>query len=160
MQKTYSLKKGEAGKQANKEALCSRFNLSDEKPLISFIGRLVVEKGANVIPAGIKKSLEEHPGGFSFLVLGTGDAAIEGSLADLSILYPESCFIYIGYDEALAHLIYAGSDFLLMPSRVEPCGLNQLYSLRYGTMPVVRGTGGLKRYRDRLWRRWRLRDMF
>ena len=142
--KNYSIKEEQAGKQANKEALCHRFNLAVEKPLVSFIGRLVVEKGADMIPAAIKKSLEEHPGGYSFLVLGAGDAAIEQGLTELTVLYPESCFVFIGYDEALAHLVYAGSDFLLMPSRVEPCGLNQLYSLRYGTMPLVRSTGGLK----------------
>jgi len=77
-------------------------------------------------------------------VLGAGDKETEKELLDLMAFYPESCAVFIGYDEALAHLIYAGSDFLLMPSRVEPCGLNQLYALRYGTMPVVRSTGGLK----------------
>ena len=142
--KNYNIKEETAGKYINKEVLCRRFNLDPEKPLVSFIGRLVIEKGADIIPAGIKNCLEEHPGSFSFLVLGTGDTVIERSLADLGLLYPESCFVFLGYDEALAHSIYAGSDFLLMPSRVEPCGLNQLYSLRYGTMPVVRSTGGLK----------------
>src|SRR5665213_3185573 len=132
------------GKQANKEALCARFDLSPDKPLISFIGRLVVEKGADLLATAMEESFNEHPGGFNFLVLGTGDKETEKELLDLMAFYPESCAVFIGYDEALAHLIYAGSDFLLMPSRVEPCGLNQLYALRYGTMPVVRSTGGLK----------------
>jgi glycogen synthase len=65
-------------------------------------------------------------------------------LQELKEKFPADCNVYIGYNEELAHLFYAGSDFLLMPSRIEPCGLNQLYSLRYGTMPMVRSTGGLK----------------
>ena len=69
---------------------------------------------------------------------------MEEALGELRALFPEQYNVFIGYDESLAHLVYAGSDFLLMPSRVEPCGLNQLYALRYGTMPMVRSTGGLK----------------
>jgi starch synthase len=132
------------GKRANKIALCERFNLSPELPLISFIGRLVVEKGADLLATAMEESFNEHPGGFNFFVLGTGDKETETELLELKAFYPECCNVFIGYDEALAHLVYAGSDFLLMPSRVEPCGLNQLYALRYGTMPVVRSTGGLK----------------
>jgi starch synthase len=133
-----------AGKQKNKAELCARFNLSIEKPLISFIGRLVLEKGADLIADAIKRSLAEHPGELNFLILGAGEHWIENQLAELRDLYPGQCNVFIGYDEALAHMVYAGSDFLLMPSRVEPCGLNQLYSLRYGTVPMVRSTGGLK----------------
>jgi len=142
--KTFSITQLAKGKQANKEALCSRFDLPTDKPLISFIGRLVIEKGADLIAEAMERSLIEHPYGFNFLVLGTGDKETEKELLRLKELYPEQCNVFIGYDEALAHLVYAGSDFLLMPSRVEPCGLNQLYSLRYGTMPIVRSTGGLK----------------
>lgn len=130
-------------KQVNKEALCARFNLSPEKPLIVFIGRLVTEKGADLIATAMEESFNEHPGQFNFLILGAGDKETEKELIQLRDFYPEQCNVFIGYDEALAHLIYAGADFLLMPSRVEPCGLNQLYSLRYGTMPMVRNTGGL-----------------
>jgi len=132
------------GKEKNKAELCARFGLSPEKPLISFIGRLVMEKGADLIADAVKRSMAEHPGQFNFLVLGTGDAGMERQLLELKDLYPGECNVFIGYDEALAHWVYAGSDFLLMPSRVEPCGLNQLYSLRYGTVPIVRSTGGLK----------------
>jgi starch synthase len=141
---TFSIAQLAKGKQANKEALCARFDLQTDKPLISFIGRLVIEKGADLIAEAMERSLIEHPYGFNFLVLGTGDKATEKELLRLKELYPEQCNVFIGYDESLAHLVYAGSDFLLMPSRVEPCGLNQLYSLRYGTMPIVRSTGGLK----------------
>jgi starch synthase len=131
------------GKQANKEILCDRFNFSPDKPLVAFIGRLVIEKGADLIATAMEESFNEHPGRFNFLVLGAGDKETESDLLQLKDFYPEQCNVFIGYDEALAHLIYAGADFLLMPSRVEPCGLNQLYSLRYGTLPMVRNTGGL-----------------
>jgi starch synthase len=140
----YSINQLAKGKRANKMALCERFDLSPELPLISFIGRLVVEKGADLLATAMEESFNEHPGGFNFFVLGAGDKETEAELLELKAFYPECCNVFIGYDEALAHLVYAGSDFLLMPSRVEPCGLNQLYALRYGTMPIVRSTGGLK----------------
>jgi starch synthase len=140
----FSLKQITKGKLADKVALCSRFNFSPDKPLISFIGRLVIEKGADLLAAAMERSFNEYPGGFNFLLLGAGDKEMEKELLQLKEFYPEQCNVFIGYDEALAHLVYAGSDFLLMPSRVEPCGLNQLYSLRYGTLPIVRSTGGLK----------------
>ncbi len=140
----FSIKSATKGKQGNKAILCERFGLSPEKPLISFIGRLVVEKGADLLGAVMERSFNEYPGGFNFLLLGAGDKEMEAELLELRDLYPEQCNVFIGYDESLAHLVYAGSDFLLMPSRVEPCGLNQLYSLRYGTLPMVRSTGGLK----------------
>jgi starch synthase len=142
--KNFSARQLSGGKEKNKADLCGRFNLDPGKPLISFIGRLVTEKGADLLAAVMERSFIEHPGQFSFLVLGTGDKETEDALLQLMAGYPEECSVTIGYDEALAHLIYAGSDFLLMPSRVEPCGLNQLYALRYGTMPMVRSTGGLK----------------
>jgi starch synthase len=141
----YSAVKPEAGKAANKAELCTRFGFSPDKPLISFIGRLVLEKGADLLAGAIARSFTEHPGGFSMLVLGTGEAWIEKQLTELKEQLPQGDYnVFIGYDESLSHQIYAGSDFLLMPSRVEPCGLNQLYSLRYGTVPIVRATGGLK----------------
>lgn len=132
------------GKNQNKEALCQRFNLSTDKPLVAFIGRLVEEKGSDLLPAAIERSIQEHGDKVNFLVLGTGDPATELQLNALKELHPTQCAVFIGYDEALAHLVYAGADFLLMPSRVEPCGLNQMYALRYGTMPMVRSTGGLR----------------
>jgi starch synthase len=76
-------------------------------------------------------------------MLGSGDRALENAVQALHEHYPQQVAVHIGYDEALAHLIEAGSDLFLMPSRFEPCGLNQLYSLRYGTLPVVHRTGGL-----------------
>jgi len=140
----FTIAKVTAGKQKNKEAICNRFNLSVDLPLVSFIGRLVIEKGADLLAEAIEKSITQHVGKVNFLILGAGDTAIEKELQKLKDLYPAQCNVYIGYNEELAHLVYAGADFLLMPSRVEPCGLNQLYSLRYGTLPMVRSTGGLK----------------
>ncbi|MFI5137873.1 MAG: glycogen synthase [Sphingobacteriales bacterium] len=140
----FSIKQITKGKKADKQALCARFGFSPDKPLISFIGRLVLEKGADLLAAAMEESFNEHPGQFNFLILGAGEKETEKELLELKDFYPEQCNVFIGYDESLAHLIYAGSDFLLMPSRVEPCGLNQLYALRYGTMPIVRSTGGLR----------------
>lgn len=140
----YNSNNTDAGKQKNKEALCSRFMLKPELPLIAFIGRLVIEKGADLLPQAFTESLTAYVGEMNVLVLGTGDKDIEQHLKILDQEFPENYRAYIGYNEDLAHLIYAGCDFLLMPSRVEPCGLNQLYALQYGTMPIVHSTGGLK----------------
>ncbi|MDN3550948.1 glycogen synthase [Mucilaginibacter aquaedulcis] len=140
---SFNVKTLAKGKQANKQVVCERFGLNPDKPLFSFIGRLVVEKGADLLPEAIERSLIELEGQVSFAILGSGDEEMELALLELKEKYPGLCDVFIGYDEALAHQIYAGADFLLMPSRVEPCGLNQLYSLRYGTMPIVRSTGGL-----------------
>lgn len=140
----YNATKVSAGKQKNKEALCARFNIDPTKPLISFIGRLVHEKGADLLAQAIQTSLADYAGQVNFLLLGAGEKETETELQKLNEKFPADTAVFIGYNEELAHLVYAGSDFLLMPSRVEPCGLNQLYSLRYGTMPMVRSTGGLK----------------
>jgi starch synthase len=80
----------------------------------------------------------------NFLILGSGSPVIEQNLERARTLTAGDCSIYIGYNEALSHLMYAGTDFILMPSRVEPCGLNQMYAMRYGTIPIVRSTGGLR----------------
>jgi len=140
----YSLRQLAAGKQKNKVALCERFGLSPDKPTISFIGRLVIEKGADVLPEALKTSMEIHADSVNFIILGAGEIKTQEALVALKEQFPNQYSAFIGYDESLAHLVYAGSDFLLMPSRVEPCGLNQMYSMRYGTLPMVRVTGGLK----------------
>ena len=131
-------------KYANKKILCDLFNLDVSKPLIVFIGRLVAEKAADLLPAAIGDSIYYMEGRMNFLVLGSGDAEVENQLTNLH----NQLFGYynsqIGYNEKLSHQMYAGADFLLMPSRVEPCGLNQMYALRYGTIPIVRRTGGLQ----------------
>ena len=132
----------EAGKQAHKEALCQRFGLDVNKPLFGFIGRLVGEKAADLLPQACKEALEKYD--INILVLGSGHKETEAGLEALKESFKGRYNTYIGYDEALSHIIYAGADFLMMPSRVEPCGLNQMYALRYGTIPIVRRTGGLK----------------
>jgi len=140
----YSLKDYKKGKRANKEFLCNQFNLDAEKPLFTFIGRLVGEKGADLLPQSFSMALHEFAGEINILILGSGDRVVEKELQGLQHFYQGSYNAYIGYNEKLAHIIYAGADFLLMPSRVEPCGLNQMYAMRYGTIPIVRRTGGLR----------------
>lgn len=142
IEENYSINTVEIGKLANKLALCKTFDLDVTKPLIAFIGRLVYEKGADVFPSALEKALVDK--NCSVLVLGSGNADAEASLLQLKAKNKGYYNTFIGYDEKLSHNIYAGADFLLMPSRVEPCGLNQLYALRYGTIPVVRSIGGLK----------------
>jgi len=144
LDKQFSVKTVEAGKQANKAALCSVFNLDPTKPLYTFIGRLVGEKGADLLPDIFYNALHQANGDINVLVLGSGDPQVEGRLNHLKEAFPGNYNAYIGYNEQLSHQIYAGADFLLMPSRVEPCGLNQMYALRYGTIPIVRRIGGLK----------------
>jgi len=132
------------GKRKNKKELTSMFGLDAEKPLIAFIGRLVGEKAADILPEAIRQSVYQHRGAANFLVLGSGDEEVEDKLETVKSQLHGYVNTYIGYNEGLSHLMYAGADFLLMPSRVEPCGLNQMYALRYGTVPMVRSTGGLK----------------
>jgi starch synthase len=132
------------GKRRNKRELCAQFGLDPEKPLIAFIGRLVGEKAADILPDAIRNSIYQHRGNANFLVLGSGEANVEDRLEEVKHQFHGYVNTYIGYNESLSHQMYAGSDFLLMPSRVEPCGLNQMYALRYGTIPMVRSTGGLK----------------
>jgi starch synthase len=137
--KNYEKDTAISGKHANKKWLCETYLLDIKKPLFVFIGRLVGEKGADLFPIIFKEALATNL--ISILLLGSGNQEIEAELKEI----PKDNFnTFIGYDEKLAHIMYAGADFLLMPSRVEPCGLNQMYSLRYGTVPVVNAIGGLK----------------
>jgi starch synthase len=118
--------------------------LDPEKPLFIFIGRLVGEKGADLLPQAIRDAFRYIGRSMNFLILGSGEKQVEDELNQLKGISQGDFNVFIGYNETLSHVMYAGADFLLMPSRVEPCGLNQLYALRYGTIPVVRKTGGLK----------------
>ena len=141
---TFGVKDFEEKKLANKKLLCDQFNLDISKPLIVFIGRLVGEKAADLLPDVIGDSIFYMEGAMNFLVLGSGDAVVEQQLTDMQSQFFGYYNSLIGYNEKLSHQMYAGADFLLMPSRVEPCGLNQMYAMRYGTIPIVRRTGGLK----------------
>lgn len=140
----YSDKDVTEGKLENKKTLCEKFDLDIEKPLFVFIGRLVGEKAADILPEAIKQAIYEVKGNANFLILGSGEPSVEAELSALKHEFTGYCNVYIGYNEVLSHQMYAGADFLLMPSRVEPCGLNQMYAMRYGTVPIVRSTGGLK----------------
>lgn len=140
----YSAKDADAGKKLNKKKLCKDFNLDPKLPLFIFIGRLVGEKAADLLPQAISDSLHQIGNKMNFLILGSGDRRVEDQLTYLTGSFAGYYNSKIGYNEKLSHQMYAGADFILMPSRVEPCGLNQMYALRYGTIPMVRSTGGLK----------------
>jgi starch synthase len=109
-------------------------------PLIGAVSRLVGQKGFQLLIPILDRLLAA---GAQVALLGSGEPELEQALQDVAMRHPSHCRVWIGFDNALAHRIYAGSDLLLMPSMYEPCGLNQMYALRYGTLPVVRLTGGL-----------------
>jgi len=139
----YPLKKSiKRYKAANKKQLLADTELDHKKPLISFIGRFAIEKGADLLNDVLEYTLSNTLD-INFLILGSGNQEMEESIRSLSQRYPKNVLSYITYNEALAHRIYASSDFILMPSRVEPCGLNQMYAMRYGTIPMVNDIGGL-----------------
>ena len=130
-------------KWQNKQALLQRFHFQPASPVFTFIGRLVREKGADLLPGLITQVLDSGLA-VNFLILGTGEPDLHEQFKYLNTRYPGRFQAILEYNEGLAHQLYAGSDFLLMPSRVEPCGLNQMYAMRYGTVPIVRSVGGLR----------------
>lgn len=130
-----------AGKNICKGSLQREFRLPEKDvPLVSVIARLTSQKGSDLIGNIIPDLMTQE---VQLVVLGTGDPAHEKRFRMLQKRFPQQFGLVIGFDEGLAHRIEAGADIFLMPSRYEPCGLSQLYSLRYGTVPVVRKTGGL-----------------
>lgn len=131
------------GKKQNKKKLCKDYGLNPDLPLFAFIGRFAGEKGADLLPEIVSKSIQRTFGGVNVIILGSGDSGIENRLLELNHVFANFA-LDLGYKEYLSHEIYASADFLIMPSRVEPCGLNQMYAMRYGTMPIVRYTGGLR----------------
>ena len=139
----FSVKTVTAGKQKNKQIICAQFGLDASKPLFVFIGRLVGEKAADVLAGALHKAVQTYDAKASYMILGSGDPVVEAGLTNLAYVN-KNIKVSLGYNESLSHGLYAAADFLLMPSRVEPCGLNQLYAMRYGTVPMVRSTGGLQ----------------
>ena len=130
-----------AGKAANRAALLAEFGLTQpDGPLAIVVSRLTTQKGLDLLP---EVAAEFAGNGGALAVLGSGEGWIEEALKDLVKAHPGRIGLRIGYDEALSHRMFAGGDAVLVPSRFEPCGLTQLYGLRYGTIPVVARTGGL-----------------
>jgi starch synthase len=131
-----------AGKAINKSALQRELALPVEPatPLFGTITRLVEQKGMDIQLGALEEMLNA---GIQFVLLGSGAGEYERAFLNLAARFPRQTAVQLGYHQALAHRLEAGCDFYLMPSRFEPCGLNQMYSLRYGTVPIVRRTGGL-----------------
>ncbi len=130
-------------KDENKKAICESMGLNPDLPLVVYIGRLNTEKGAEILTQAIHRFLYQNRI-FNFYILGSGADFLEDNIRHLSGTFPNHVANYIGYNESLAHKLYAAADFLIMPSLVEPCGLNQMYAMRYGTISIVRAVGGLK----------------
>jgi starch synthase len=131
-----------AGKLGCRTALQLEFGLTSQQnaPLFGMVSRLTEQKGLNLVLAGLADLLDL---GGQLVVLGDGDAELEGALRAAAALHPHSVAVRLDFDEALAHRIIAGADVILVPSRFEPGGLTQLYGLKYGTLPLVRRVGGL-----------------
>lgn len=138
---TYSLSDLE-GKMKNKAFLLMNtgHDFREDRPVIGIISRLVAQKGFDLVAEAIDDLMAMDA---QWVVLGSGEQEYENLFASMARSFPEKVWAYIGFSNELAHLIEAGSDMFLMPSHYEPCGLNQMYSLRYGTVPIVRKTGGL-----------------
>jgi starch synthase len=132
-----------SGKRACKQALLAEYGLPQDnldRPLLAIISRFAAQKGFDILADAASRLLQED---VNLVVLGSGDLPYESMFRALAQAYPEKVGLRVGYDTALSHRIEAGADMFLMPSRYEPCGLNQIYSLKYATVPVVRATGGL-----------------
>jgi starch synthase len=134
-----------SGKAVAKRALLDAFRLANDdgamaRPLIGMVSRLTDQKGMDIVEAAARELVGLDAG---YAVVGSGDPRYEQVWRSLAAAYPNRIGAFIGFDERLAHVVEAGADVFLMPSRFEPCGLNQMYSLRYGTVPVVRAVGGL-----------------
>jgi starch synthase len=132
-----------AGKKECRRDLLHAFdikNVRDDTAILGIVSRFATQKGFDFIEAIANDLMQED---IALLVLGTGEPYYENFFRELSNRYPEKMRVQVGYDNVIAHKIEAGADIFLMPSRYEPCGLNQIYSLKYGTVPVVRATGGL-----------------
>lgn len=139
--KNYSEESILGKKQARKELL-KHFDLANDplRPVIGIVSRLAEQKGLDLVLAASEEIIKN---GATLVLLGSGDKGLEHGFTELQKAYPKHVGIYLGYNEALSHKVIAGSDYLLIPSRFEPCGLTQMFAMRYGTVPIVRYTGGL-----------------
>ena len=138
----YSEKNLVSAKKANRDALFKEYGLKANKgPLYSLVTRITWQKGFDIIFPAVEELLNR---GASIFMLGSGEYGYEQKWEDLKRRYPDRVGLYVGYNDALAHKIYAASDFFIMPSLFEPCGLGQMIAQRYGALPIVRRTGGLK----------------
>lgn len=128
-------------KQECKRYLCHKCGFDRfDYPVIGMVGRLTYQKGVDILAKVIEKLIYED---VYFVILGTGEQIYHRMFEDLHKRYPKKVFIKLGFDNKFAHEIYAGADMIVLPSRYEPCGLNQLYGMKYGTVPIVRYVGGL-----------------
>lgn len=130
-----------SGKAQCKAALCAELNLCSDAPLLSMVTRMTPQKGFDLILPALDDIMDR---GCSFVLLGTGEARYEDFMREAETRYPGRLRAVLAYDEELAHRIYAASDLFLMPSRFEPCGISQMLAMRYGALPIVRETGGLR----------------
>ena len=133
-----------SGKKLCKLALQRDFGLEqrEEAPIFAMVTRMTEQKGFDLIERMLDELMQYND--MQFFMLGSGDKEYEGFMREAEARYKGRLCAFIGYNEELSHRVYAGADFLLMPSRFEPCGLSQMIAMRYGTLPIVRETGGLK----------------
>ena len=140
--KTFSTKNLVSGKKANREALFSQLGIKNRPgPLFSVVTRITWQKGFDIVFPALELLLEK---GANYIILGSGEKQYIDKLNELKSRHPNQIGLYFGYSDSLAHLIYAASDFFIMPSLFEPCGLGQMIAQRYGALPIVRRTGGLR----------------
>lgn len=139
----YGVKNFQKAKASNKKYLKETFGLKTphQKPLVGMVSRLTAQKGLDIVKDILYEAVRE---GFDFVFLGSGEEKYQDMLIEAMKRFPESVRVRIEYNEELAHKIFAGADMFLMPSLFEPCGISQMIAMRYGTVPVVRSTGGLK----------------
>lgn len=129
-------------KKINQQALLAAFHLTPGNgPVYGIVSRLSWQKGIDILLQSARKALQQ---GATLIILGNGEYELEQGCGDLAKSFPSSCGLYVGYSNDLAHKIYAGCDYFLMPSLFEPCGISQMVAQRYGTLPIVRYTGGLR----------------
>ena len=142
LEKNYDVKTHISGKKANKKALFKHFDFGEDKQLFTYIGRLSSQKGIHLFQQALDDFLTHAD--IKLFLMGSGNTYYEDYFHYLLNKYPDKVRIYVGFNEHIAHLAYAASDFFMMPSEYEPCGLGQMIAMRYGTLPIVHETGGLK----------------